>query len=188
MRSIVVLSIAVAILAYVVVRALPEHEADAETRVSHPQEIQSVAIDGYRLPMADLRATLTTHAGDQLDSAKLDHDRSALETALVGRGYLSAKVSAAQVMFDSDGGAFITFAVTQGPLFHIRSIAVTGATERDAGVVTIAKGEVVRSDRLERARDAMAERLAARGKQGTVAVKLAPDEAAATVDVVLAAR
>jgi outer membrane protein assembly factor BamA len=139
--------------------------------------------------MADLRATLTSHAGDQLDTAKLDADRTALEIALVDRGYLSAKVSTPHVMFDSNGGAFITFAVTQGPLFHIRSIAITGASSRDAGIVTISKGEVVRSDRLERARDAMAERLVARGKQANVvSVKLAPDEAAAAVDVVLAAR
>jgi outer membrane protein assembly factor BamA len=178
-----------AILAYVVVRELPESAADAETRASRPQEIQSVAIDGYGLPMADLRAALASHAGDQLDSSKLETDRTALETALVARGYLSAKVSAPHVMFDSNGGAFITFAITQGPLFHIRSIAVTGATARDAGIVTIAKGEVVRSDRLERARDAMSERLFARGKAASaVSVNLAPDEAAATVDVVLAAR
>ena len=190
MRSILLLSVVAAALGWLVFTQLPEGEADAETtRASRPQEIQSVAIDGYGLPMAELRATLDSHAGDLLDSTKLDRDRTALETALVGRGYLSAKVSAPHVMFDANGGAFITFAVTRGPLFHIRSIAVTGASQRDAGVVTIAKGEIVRSDRLERARDAMAERLGVRsGKHSAVAVTLAPDEAAAAVDVTLSAR
>jgi len=187
-RSIVVLTLCVAVLAVVFVRQLPENEADARSHASRPQEIESVALDGYALPIAELRAALSTRAGDLLDTAKLQADRTELREALVRRGYLSARVDPAQVLFDADGGAFVTFAITQGPLFHVRNVEVVGATERDAGVVTIAKGEVVRTDRLENARDAMAERLVSRGKRSSVDVKLAPDEAAAAVDIVLAAK
>ena len=188
-RSLVIFIPVVAITASLLIRAQLEHEAGAEpAHATHPQEVQSVALDGRGLPVAELRATLATHAGDQLDMAKLGVDRAALETALVDRGYLSAKVQPAQVMFDAWGGAFVTFAITEGPLFHVRSVEVVGATERDAGIVTIARGEVVRTDRLARAADAMTERLVSRGKQAAVAVKLAPDEAAAAVDVVLTTR
>jgi outer membrane protein assembly factor BamA len=193
-RHLAVLAVCAAAAAFVLVRELPEHEADATVvHASRPQEVQSVALDGSRgLPVAELRATLATHAGDQLDAQKLDFDRSSLQTALVNRGYLSAKVAPASVMFDSSGGAFVSFAIERGPLFHVRNIEVVGTTEQNAGVVTIKKGEVVRSDKLERARATLAERLVARTKLTTqkpvaanVAVKLEPDEAAAAVDVVL---
>jgi len=188
-RSIVVLTLCAAVAGYVIFRELPESEAVAEVRASRPQEVQSVALDGYGLPVAELRAALTTHAGDIIDGGKLEHDRMALESALVARGYLSAHVQPASVMFDSGGGAFITFAIAQGPVFHVRSVEVTGAPERDTGIVTIAKGEVVRADRLEQARAAMAERLVARGlKLAGAAVTLQLDEATAAADVVLSAR
>jgi outer membrane protein assembly factor BamA len=190
-RSIAVLTICAAAAGFVVLHELPENEAEADGRASRPQEVQSVALDGYGLPVAELRAALATHAGDTLDAAKLEHDRSALEAVLVDRGYLSAHVQAAHEMFDSNGGAFVTFAIAQGPVFHVRSVEVTGAPERDAGIVTIAKGEVVRADLLEHARAAMAERLVARGIKlagASVAVEMRPDEAAAVVDVVLSAR
>jgi outer membrane protein assembly factor BamA len=193
-RSIAVLTVCVAALAALFVYQLPENEADAETRhAARRQEVQSVALDGYGLPISELRAVLATRAGDLLDATKLRADRDELRATLVRRGYLSAKVQDAQVMFDADGGAFVTFAIEQGPLFHVRSVEVVGTTERDAGVVTIASGEVVRSERLEHAREAMTERLVSRGKlagtrAGRIDVKLAPDEAAAAVDVVLAAK
>ena len=191
MRHLAVLAVCAAAAAFVLVRELPEHEADATAvHASRPQEVQSVALDGSRgLPVAELRATLATHAGELLDAQKLEHDRGALETALVNRGYLSAKVAPASVMFDSSGGAFISFAIERGALFHVRNVEVVGATEQNAGVVTIKKGEVVRSDKLERARAALAERLVVRSAKQTqkpsVAVKLEPDEATAAVDVVL---
>jgi Surface antigen variable number repeat len=194
-RSIFVLTVGVAVLGWVFIRQLPENEADADTsRASRPQEIQSVALDGHSLPMAQLREELSTHAGELIDGAKLRHDRTKLEHVLVGAGYLSAHVEPAQVMFDAGGGAFVTFAIAQGRLFHVRSVEITGASERDAGIVTIVPGEVVDAARIERARDAMAERLAVRARLaghaalGTVAVKLAPDEATASVDVVFAAQ
>jgi len=171
-----------------VVKTLPEREAEADVRPGRPQEVQSVAIDGRGLPVAALRAVLSTHAGDMLDSGKLDADRAALEAALVARGYLTAKVTAAQVLFDSYGAAYVTFAATQGPLFHVRSVKVTGASERDAGVATIAAGQPVDAARIERARSALSDRLAARGKRVAVEAKLETDDATRAVDVEFAAR
>jgi outer membrane protein assembly factor BamA len=186
MRSIVVLCLCAAVAAGVLVHELPEGEADAEGHASRPQEVESVALDGHDLPVAELRSLLTTRTGDQLSAEKLVADRSALETALVARGYLDAKVATAQVMFDSSGGAFVTFAATPGPVFHVRDVRIVGAAERDTGVVTIARGEVVRADRLEQARDALATRLLARGaKPATVAVKLEHAARTSDVDVVL---
>lgn len=189
MRSIAVLTMLALASAFFVVRELPENEADAETsHATRPQEIQSVGLDGRNLPTSALREVLSTRAGDLLDATRLDHDRVALETTMTARGYLAAKVAAAAVEFDSSGGAFVTFAIVPGPLFHVRSVELVGAADRDAGVVTIAQGQIVMADRLEHARDALAERLLARGKQGSVTVELKPDLATATVDVILAAR
>jgi outer membrane protein assembly factor BamA len=186
MRSIVVLCLCAAVAAGVLVYELPEGEAEAEGHASRPQEVESVALEGRDLPVAALRSVLTTRTGDQLSAEKLAADRTALETALVARGYLDAKVAVAQVMFDSSGGAFVTFAATPGPVFHVRDVRVVGAAERDTGIVTIARGEVVRADRLEQARDALATRLLARGaKPATVAVKLEHDALTSDVDVVL---
>jgi len=64
---------------------------------------------------------------------------------------------------------------------------VVGAAERDTGIVTIARGEVVRADRLEQARAALATRLLARGKPATVALDLEHDALTSSVDVVLRA-
>ncbi len=187
MRSLLVLTALAGVAAYGVVRSLPEGEAAADVgRVARPQEIESVALEGRGLPVAALRAVVTTRTGDVLDRTKLDHDRDALEAALVARGYLDAKVQPAHVDLDASGGALVTFAITQGPLFHVRSVELTGAGERDAGVVTLAEGEVARADHIAQAHDALADRLAARGKRRSVSVRLVPDHAAATVDVQLA--
>jgi len=178
----------VAASVWAVVQHLPEGEAQAEPQGIRPQQVQSVSLDGGpRLPDAALRAVLETRAGDQLDAAKLGHDRTAMQDTLAARGYLAAKVGAAQVSFDESGAAYVTFAVDPGRQFHVRSVTVTGATAKDAGVVTIAAGEVVSTSRITQARDALADRLAARGKRGTVTVNMSTDEAAAAVDVVLAA-
>ena len=189
-RSLVILIALVGVAAWGIVRQLPESEAGA-TICTKPQEVQSVAFDsvGERrdLPTAALRSVLATHVGDQLDGAKLDHDRAALEAALAARGYLAATVAPPQITFDG-GGAFVTFAIAAGPEFRVRAVAVTGVSERDTGVVTLAVGDIVMTDRLERAREALADRLAARGKPTAVTVKLVRDERAATVDVELVAR
>jgi outer membrane protein assembly factor BamA len=186
-RSIVVLCVCVAAVAAVGIHELPEGQADAEGHATRPQEVQSVSLDGHDLPVAALRSVLATRTGDLLDASKLSSDRNGLEAALVARGFLDARVDPAQVMFDVSGGAFVTFAITPGSMFHVRDVQVVGAAERDTGIVTLAKGAVASADRVERARDALATRLRVRGKAAAVAVTLAPDAETASVDVVLSA-
>jgi outer membrane protein assembly factor BamA len=183
-RSLILLTVVAAAVAAVVVHQLPEGEAAAEV-TTRAQEVQSIAFDGQHLPTALLRSQLATHAGALLDGATLDRDRSALEHALTERGYLAAHVEPALVTFDAGGGAYITFAVVQGPLFHLRTVTVTGT--RDAGIVTLAQGDVAEADRLERARQMLADTLSRRGKTA-VTVELTKDVRAGAVDVVLAAR
>ncbi len=186
MRSLLVLTVLAGAAAYGVVRSLPEGEAVADVgHVTRAQEVESVALEGRGLPMPALRAVLATKTGDIVDRAKLDHDRDALEATLVARGYLDAKVEPAQVDLDANGGVLVTFAIAQGPLFHVRSVSLTGAGERDAGIVTIAEGEVALPAHVSEARDALAERLAARGKRRPVTAQVTTDHASATVDVQL---
>jgi len=181
------LGVCAAAAAVVVVRELPEGLADADPHTSRPQEVQSVALEGHDLPVAALRSVLVTHTGDLLDSAKLTTDRTALEAELVASGYLGAKVQAAQVLFDAAGGAYVTFALTPGSLFHVREVTVTGAQASETGIMTIGHGDIVRSDRLEQARDALTTRLASRGKPEHVSVRLVSDPRTSTADVVLVA-
>ena len=186
-RSILVLCVCAAAAAAVLVHELPEGQVEAAGHASRPQEIQSVAFDGQDLPIASLRSVLTSRTGDLLDGDKLTADRASLQATLVARGYLDARVEPAQVLFDASGGAFVTFAVTPGAMFHVRAVQVVGAAERDTGIVTLAKGAVASADRVERARDALATRLRVRGKAAAVAVTLEPDAETASVDVVLSA-
>lgn len=179
-----VLALAVACIA---VRHLPENAEAEPVRAARTQEVQSVALDGRGLPTAALRDLLATRAGDLIDTAKLARDRAVLEEALVARGYLAAKVSEAQVMFDARGAAFVTFAIEQGPQFRVRSVTVTGTTAKDAGVVTLGEGELVIAERIARVREALTERLAARGKRSLVVANVRPDLATATADIELAA-
>ncbi|HET9990973.1 MAG TPA: POTRA domain-containing protein [Kofleriaceae bacterium] len=181
------LCVCAAAAAAVLMHELPEGEADAEGHATRPQEVQSVAFDGHDLPVAELRSVLATRTGDQLDADKLAADRARLQTTLVARGFLDARVDPAQVMFDASGGAFVTYAIMPGAEFHVRGVRVVGAAERDTGIVTLAKGAVASADRVERARDALATRLRVRGKAAAVAVTLAPDTETASVDVVLSA-
>ena len=182
-----VVALGVASAAWVVARALPEGEADAWPHLSRPQEIQSVALEGRDLSVAALRSVLVTHTGEALDSAKLIADREALRSSLVASGYLDARVQAAQVSFDSSGGAYVTFALTPGALFHVREVRVTGAPASETGIMTIGRGDVIRADRLEQSRDALTTRLSSRGKHDQVTVRLVRDPATSTADIVLAA-
>ena len=188
MRSLILLTVLAVAAAAVVVHQLPEGEAAAQVVATRAQEVQSIAFDGQHLPTALLRSQLATRAGALLDAATLDHDRTAMEHALTERGYLAAHVEPALVTFDAGGGAYITFAVVQGPLFHLRTVTVTGTRDaRDAGIVTLSSGDVAEADRLERARQMLADTLSRRGKTA-VTVELTRDVPAAAVDVVLAAR
>ena len=183
MRSLLVCLALAGASAVVGIRHRPQ-PADA-ARASRPLEIQSISLDGRALP--SLRGVMSLEAGDRYDAAKAAQDRAALEAALVERGYLIAKVDFPQVTYDASGAVFLTYAITQGPLFHVRSVTVTGTTETMAGVVTLAAGEVVAADRIAQARLAMAERMAVRGKPASVVAKVVPDESAAVADVELAA-
>ncbi len=188
MRSLLVFAALAALCGWVGVRFLPTTEARAARPSSvRAQEIQSVAIDGGRgLPLAALRAKLSTRPGLMIDAAALAQDRRVIESELTARGRLAAKAEPATVTFDREGGAFVTFTVTQGPMFKLRSVRVEGATDKDTGVVTLGPGDEASADRIERARQALGENLARRGKPGAVAVAVTPDLASGVVDVVFA--
>ncbi len=187
MRKVLVACVCAAATAAVVLHELPEGRAIADPHASRPDEVQSISLEGRDLPVAALRSVLVTHTGDQLAPAKLAADRAALQSALIASGHLGAKVQPAQVLHDAAGGAYITFALTPGPLFHVRDVQVTGAPASETGIMTINRGDVVRADRLEHARDALTTRLASRGKPHQLSVRLVPDALTSTADVVLAA-
>lgn len=186
MRSFVLLTALVLATGWVAIRHLP---ATAQADVVHAapsREVQSVAFDGRSLPLAMLRAAVSTRPGDLLDTEKLAADRDALVAALAARGYLAARVDPAHVV-QTAAGTFVTFSVEPGPQFRVRSVTVVGASQRDAGVVTVAAGEIVEAHRIERARAALADRLAARGKPSRVEARVTRDPADAVVDIELVA-
>ena len=171
---------------WVGIRHVPE---TAEADVVHPappREVQSISFEGRGLSVSTLREALSTQTGDVVDAAKLAHDREAMIEALAARGFLAAQVSPAQVVY-TERGAYVVFAVTQGPQFRVRSVTVTGASQLDAGVVTLGAGEVALADRIARAQEALADRLAARGKPSNVRVHVSTDLAANLVDIELVA-
>jgi hypothetical protein len=165
--------------------------ANTEAAVNQPiarmQEVRSVSLDGRRLPSARLRALLETHAGAQLDAARLERDRDAMARELASMGYLAARVEPAVVTFDAVGAAYVTFDIDQGKLFHLRSVMVTGPG-KDLMVVTLSAGDDAVKARIDSARQALADGLARRGKPATVELSVRTDLAAAAVDVVLATR
>jgi len=187
MRPVLALVVVAAIAAYAIVRHAPEGSAEAEPTPLRAQEIQSISLDGRGLPMAVLRDVLTTHAGELLDAQRLEHDRTAIQAALEARGYLAARVQPATVTFAPTGGAYVMFSIDQGAPFHLRNVTLTGASERDV-VLTIASGDLAVSERIERARQAVADSLPLRATKTTVTVKLHTDVAASAVDVELVVR
>ncbi len=188
MRALVLLTLLVAAGAVVGIRQLPEEAQAAPAPTVDRWLVQSVAIDGGRkLPRAALRAVISTKAGDRLDERQLERDRAALEAELEARGHLSAKVAPASVTHGPRGGAYVVFDVDPGPMYHLRSVTVTGPGQRDADVVRLAAGDEARPDRIARARAALADTHARRGwKQ--VELVVTTDEAAAALDVELATR
>lgn len=149
------------------------------------QQIQSVSIDGRALPLAALRSVLTTKPGAALDAGRLEKDRLALESELAALGHLAAHVDPAAVTYGSSGGVFVTFQVTKGPVFKLRAVTVIGASEREAGVVTLSAGDDAIAGRIERARQQLAESLTRRGKPSEVTVATRTDLAAGVLDVEL---
>jgi outer membrane protein assembly factor BamA len=187
MRSLLVLMILAAVAAGVLVHELPENEAKADTQVRRAQEIQSIAFDGRGLPVMAMRQLLASRTGELLDSAKLERDRAALQAFLEGRGFLAAHVEAPSVTFAPNGGAYVSFAIVQGPMFHVRNVRLVGASDQD-GVVTIASGDDASAERIERARQALVSSLPLKAhKQATVMLKMHTDVAASAVDVELIA-
>src|ERR1041385_1006898 len=154
MRSVLAVILVAAVAVGVVVRELPEGEATADTQLHRAQEIQSIAFDGRGLPVMAMRQILGSRTGELLDSAKLERDRAALQAFLAARGYLAARVEAPSVTFAPNGGAYVSFAIAQGPMFHVRNVGLVGASVED-GVVTIAPGDDASAERLERARQAL---------------------------------
>jgi outer membrane protein assembly factor BamA len=173
----------------IAIGSLPEDEFVGDSVAARTFEVQSVAIDGgHGLPLATLRSVLHTQVGRTLDDAALDRDREALETALEERGYLAAHVAPPSVTYDARGGAYIVFDIDRGPMFHLRSVEVTGPGEREVGVVTIAAGDEAVRARVEHARQALLETFARRGHKADVELTQRTDFAAAAVDVVIATR
>jgi outer membrane protein assembly factor BamA len=173
--------------AWAVIRHMPGTDAQGQSFPDvRPQEIRSVAFDGRDLPLAELRDTVSTRVGQAIDLAALSRDRAAVEDALVARGFLTAHVAEPRVTFGLSG-AFVTFAITQGPQFRIRKVAIKGVSPVDAGVVALGSGEIADAARIALVRQALEQRLHARGKRSLVVATLAPDEGAAVVDIELRA-
>jgi outer membrane protein assembly factor BamA len=188
MRTLVLLTVLVVAGAWVTIRQLPEEAQASALPALDPQQVQSIAIDGGRkLPRAALRAVVSTKVGDVVDAGRLELDRAAIEAELEARGYLSARVAQASVTRGRRGGAYVVFDVEAGPMFHLRSVTVTGPGQREAGVVRLAAGDEVSSDRLARARQALADTVARHGGK-QVELLVTTDAAAAALDVELATR
>ena len=137
LAGLIVATVIVAVWA--VFRLGPVTTANAEAAVNRPiarlQEVRSVALDGRRVLSARLREVIGTRAGAQLDADQLGRDRDAMERALADLGYLGARVEPAKVTFDTAGAAYVTFAVDQGPMFHLRKIEITGAGKDAATII-----------------------------------------------------
>ena len=189
MRAVLLILAILLVGGWVGIRHLPDDAlADPVAQDIRPQEVRSVALDGQRgLPLAELRHVLETRAGALIDLATVQRDRQAMTSVLVGRGYLTARVDEPRVTFGGDGAVYVTFPITQGPLFRIRAVTVEGASANEVGVVTIGTGEVADADRIALARRAVETRLHVRGKQSTLEAALTVDTAAAVVDLKLTA-
>lgn len=194
MRTLVLVTALAAVGSGLAIRHLPPTEAQAApapaiTPALDSGAVQSIALDGGRnLPSAALRAVVSTKIGDPLDEVRLERDRAAIETELESRGYLAAKVAPASVTHGRRGGAYVVFDVEPGPMFHLRSVTVTGPGQRDANVVRLAAGDEASRDRILRARQSLADTLARRPGGKQVELRVTTDEAAAALDVELATR
>jgi hypothetical protein len=185
-----ILTVAVIVAVWATARH-PDPEADADAAVdppsAQPQEVRSISLDGHQLPLSRLRSVLETHTGEQIDHARIDRDRDAMERALSDLGYLAARVQPAAITFDAVGAAYVSFEIDTGKLFHLRNVEVTGAG-KDAAIVTLSPGDDAVRTRIDHARQALSDGLARRGKPATVELAVHTDLAAAAVDVTLATR
>jgi hypothetical protein len=191
MRAVAILTILVGAATYGVIHYAPHGEAQAKTATVPARQIQSIAIDPVTpldsrgLPTVALHGVLESKPGELIDDAKLARDRDALEAELAARGFLSAKVSPATITFVPNAGASIVFDIDRGPMYHLRSVVVSGPGQRETSVVTLSAGDEAVRERLERARQILADSLARRGGKTTVVLALRNDQDAAAVDVEL---
>lgn len=185
-KSLLVFVSVAAVGAYVAFQQLPSGEARATPASPHEGMVVSITLDGQNLPLAALRTVLSSHPGDQLDKEVLEKDRAAMSEALVARGFLAATVKPAVITW-SDDAAYISYDITQGPMFRIGQVLVTGATDKDA-VITISSGDDAIASRIESARQTLADNLARRGKRHDVAIASSLDRAHGVVDITLATR
>ncbi len=187
-RSIAIVTAVVIMAAWAMLRYPSGSAADSpavERPAGHLQEIRSIALDGHNSLSPQLRELLETRVGAPLDRDRLDRDRRAMERALDDLGYLAARVEPATVAFDAAGAAYVSFEIEQGPVFHVRSVRVTGPG-KDAVVITLAAGDDAIRSRIELARQALADGLGRRGRPAKVALSVRTDLAEAAVDVILA--
>jgi outer membrane protein assembly factor BamA len=191
-RSLALVAAVLAVASWFVIRNLPEREAEAGRTVSaaRSKEIQSISIDGGngRLPITALRAALSSRVGGIADDGVLARDREALETMLEARGYLSAKVAPPTILDAPTGGTYVVFDVDPGPMFHFRTVEVTGPGKQEVGVVTIASGDDAISERATHARQALEATFARRGRKVSVELAQHTDVSAAAVDVTITTR
>lgn len=173
---------------YAAFQAWPTGEAQAARVVRTDGPIASISLataDGADIPILAMRAALVSQRGEQIDAAKLDADRAALLAQLTSRGYLASHVAPAVVVYGEDG-AYVTYDIELGVRYRIRTVTVTGATDKDA-VITIGNGDDAIASRIESARNTLSDNLARHGKPHEVSVTTTIDHANLVVDVTLAA-
>jgi len=151
----------------------------------HTRRVESIAIDGRGLPLARMRAALSTTIGSDVDTGSLARDRAALEDVLAARGYLSARVASPIVTYGPSGGVYVMFDVDRGPLYHVRSITLAGPGWDSAGVVTLVPGDEALPERLDYVRRTAEHTLANHGTPARIELSMTRDAFAHLVDVTL---
>lgn len=179
MRSWSVLIVLAVAFGGIVSRQLPGL-AEALPPAAHAPAADTVAgvsFDGRGLPLAQLRDAIATRAGNRLDDATLASDRDAIHSALVARGYLDADVETPAVTRGARG-AFVSFAVKLGALYHVGHVRVVATPAGHTRVITLVAGDEARATAIDAARAQVA---------AAATVHLYPDRATSLVDVDLIA-
>nr|HEX4314879.1 POTRA domain-containing protein [Kofleriaceae bacterium] len=181
MRSWLVLVVLAVVFGGIVSRQVPGFADGLAARATHgapaaPATVAAVAFDGKGLPLAQLRDAVATRAGSVLDDATLAGDRDLVRATLVARGYLDASVDTAVTRLPR--GAYVSFAVTPGALYHVGRVRVVNARTDRHPVVTIASGDEALASSIDDARAHV-------GAAATA--QLRADRARATVDIDLVA-
>ena len=142
-------------------------DATGHDDVSAAQEVRSVELLGANLPSWTLRSALTTQVGTTLDQAHLDADRSMLRDMLVARGHWAVAVAAPQISFAPSGGAYVTFDIAVGEVYRVGAIRVVGVNAARAAslasTVTLAIGDDVLPERLQRNVELLSDELVRQG-------------------------